>query len=261
MNNKLIKTVKEYLINYFNININNFQVNFIDNQVVVKLGFNDQEDLKNDIYFEFVIKDDYLWTSIEWNEIAKIINTMWDQGWNLVDDLVDYQESHYYFHPLTEFNIKQVFNLSDFNKHYDPNYDTLSLDPNSMTISQLITQEDLREDVLITTSATKIKQQQWVGSYPLINKSNKLNEQQVAYLNSANLFQQRYFHPITISDDQNSLKIAIGQKTYSYSHLIKNNDTDLRQLKNFIFKTDQDLIIKQFKDHKISKDLANKQLN
>ena len=261
MNNKLIETIKQYLTNHFEINIHNFQVNFLNNQVVIKLGFTDQEDLKNDIAFEFVIKDDYLWTSIKWNEITKIIDTMWLQAWNLVDDLVDYQDSHYYLHPQTSFNIKQVFNLSDFNSYYDPDYETLSLDPNSMTISQVITDEDLNEDVLITTSATKIKQQQWVGSYPVINQSNKLDEKQVGYLNSGNLFREQYFHPITISDDQNGLKITIGQKTYSYPHLIKDNDTDLRQLKKFIFKTDQDLIIEQCKNHKVKKDQPSKQLN
>ena len=259
MNTKLIQAIKQYLSDHFEID--NFQVNFVNNQVVIKLGFSDQEDLKNNIDFEFVIKDDYLWTGIEWNEIAKIINTMWEQSWNLIDDLVDYQDNHYYFHPRTTFKIKQVFNLSDFNKHYDPNYETLSLDPNSMTISQIITHEDLNEDVLITTSANKIKQQQWLGCYPVINQSKKLNKDQITYLNSGNLFRQQYFHPITISDDQNGLKIAIGQKIYSYDHLIKDNDTDLRALNNFIFKTDQDLIIKQFKDHKVSKDLPNKQLN
>ena len=261
MNNKLIETIKQYLTNHFEINIDNFQVNFINNQVVIKLGFTDQEDLKNNIYFEFVIKDDYLWTSIKWNETAKIIDTMWLQSWNLVDDLVDYQNSHYYLHPQTSFNIKQVFNLSDFNSHYDPDYETLSLDPNLTTIEQVITHEDLSEDVLITSSATKIKQQQWVGSYPIVNQSNKLNEEQVGYLNSGNLFCEQYFHPVTINDDQNGLKITIGQKSYSYNNLIKDNDTDLRQLKNFIFKTDQDLIIEQFKDRKIRKDQPSKQLN
>lgn len=258
MNTKLIQAIEKYLTNHFETD--NFQVNFVNNQVVIKLGFNDQEDLKNDIAFKFVIKDDYLWTNIEWNEIAKIINTMWEQSWNLIDDLVDYQDNHYYLHPRTTFKIKQVFNLSNFNTHFDPNYETLSLDPNLTTISQILPQE-FSEDILITTSATKIKQQQWVGAYPIINQSKKLNADQVGYLNSGNLIQQQYFHPITISDEQNGLKITIGQKTYSYSHSIKSNDTDLQQLKNFIFRTDEDLIIDQFKNPKIKKDQPSKQLN